>query len=420
MLRITALFLLLFSVLLVLFWSRSYTESPSVAFLYQYDLKTGQASAQPPAFGGAAPFNLVRADSGIPSRVALPRNSTRMQDDAGKETANDLKSDADGGDGPAYLGPGVPGQVLESKLRYYAAFQGRGYFQYAKIGRELSFHSRRGEELWRKPYKAYPVSDARGELVLLLTGDNNRVDVIDQSGNPTGVRSVAGNFMTDLDFAVRRSAAAIVFSTGALRVLNESGELVLDYQSAASGGAGEALFVKSCAIGPDARHVALHLLAGDRDLLIVLGFDPDDGKPAEYELLRTIDLAEVYPHLLHFALNRHGVLLVAPERTEYFALETGSDYTIDGSNEASSGGARSVYRPVFADRDYFVYGSAGDAVVLSANGRQIMRLRRGQPATGAVVAAPRAPLFRIVPGPQPGQFALHGPERVQLFAYQSR
>ncbi|MEQ9362994.1 MAG: hypothetical protein RIF32_02055 [Leptospirales bacterium] len=405
MLRITGLFLILFSVLLTMAWPRSYDESPAVPFVWRYDIREGTESTRPAALSDLTPFNLVHA-----TRAPV----AAMGEAAGTATP-----------GSSFLvGPASPTVTLEKGERVFAPFHGNGYFRYAKIGRELSFLARNGEELWRKPYKAYPVTDPSGDLVLLLTGDNNRIDIIDPSGNPFGVRSVSGNFMTDLDFAARRAAAALVFSTGALTVLNQEARTILSYNHESPD---QPLFVKSCAIGPDAEVVAIHMLAGDQDRIIVLGIDGGDTEnPEDYTVLRSIDLNATYPHLLHFAVNRHGLLLAAPDRTQFYALASGADRRIDGSkigagetpqapaegrgvDGAGTGAgeaAAPVYRPVFADRDYFVFGQGDVAVLLDRKGLGLTRF----------VVGGSGP-FRVLPGPVENQFALHSPERIEIYEF---
>ena len=441
-LRITGLFLILFSVLLTMFWPRSYDEAPAVPFVWQYDLRTAEESARPAVLGDTNPFNLVY------SRQApvLPANGNdaRSESDADAENEPALEparrnqENKDGGAGGYLIGPAGPALGLQKGERVFAPFHGNGFFRYAKIGRELSFLARNGEELWRKPYKAYPVSDPGGDLVLLLTGDNNRIDVIDPSGNPFGVRSVSGNFMTDLDFAGRRAAAALVFSTGAVTVLNEEAQAILRYTHES---ADQPLFVKSCALGPDARVVAIHMLDGDQDRIVVLRLNGDAGTPEDYSVLRRIDLNATYPHLLHFAVSPHGLLLTAPDRTAFYALGSGEDrnYAAPGevqpnpgsggdsvSSNASGGTdgvnigqaaaptapagsgfvSKSIYRPVFADRDYFVFGQGDMAIVLDQNGVPVTRL-----------VVDGSSVFRVMPGPLENQFALHGSRRIEFYEF---
>ena len=384
MLRITGLFTVLFASLLTIFWSRSYDPAPAVAFLWHYDLLTRTESARPAELQNGAPFNLVES------------NAAPVDSEGEADAENKAES--------ALVGPDAPAIARESNERVFVPFHGAGYFKYAKIGRELSFYGRSGEELWRKPYKAYPVSDVRGRLVLLLTGDNNRIDLLDANGNPNGVKSVAGNFMTDFDFASRRSAAAITFSTGTLSVIDEQGRALLNYEYETTA---QPLFVKSCALSPDAGLVALHLLAGDRDRIVVLRPDLETEAADDYAVERDIEIDTVYPHLLHFALNEHGVLIVAPDRTQYFALAGGSDRVLESQPENSQVGP--VYRAVFADRDYFVYDAGAAAVVLDESGRQVLRLN----------LQTQAP-FRLLPGPLDRQFAIHTRSAVEIYAYRPR
>ncbi|MBI3396271.1 MAG: hypothetical protein HY042_10590 [Spirochaetia bacterium] len=183
----------------------------------------------------------------------------------------------------------------------FAPFLGRGYFRYQKVGKEISFYSETGELMWRKPFQSYPVSDVQGQVVLLLTGDNNRVEIIDNNGNSKGSGHVSGNFMTDLCFPSRAPGAGVVFSAGAVHLIDGEGRAVtLNYDGK------RPLFIKSCSVFPDGSGLAVHMLEGENDRITV--FTLKKGK-----LVEDYEPPEPCRSLIHacaFCLERGPVFLL--------------------------------------------------------------------------------------------------------------
>ncbi|MCB1175707.1 MAG: hypothetical protein KDK39_19185, partial [Leptospiraceae bacterium] len=109
-------------------------------------------------------------------------------------------------DGPAFT---APLSLAEGEL-VFVPFRGSGIFKYAKIGKQIDFISPTGEIYWSREAFSYPVSDPVGERILLLTGDNSRVDLIDRNGRTLAAGFVAGNFLTDYDFSTQGNQTALL------------------------------------------------------------------------------------------------------------------------------------------------------------------------------------------------------------------
>ncbi len=367
MLRSFLLFYLLFSLILFRLPPWRQEAYPVVSFQWHFDLK--KVSGLPiPAQWKNEPFNAVyAAGEDKKQELVLPDGRTIATD-------------------PEYL--------------TFVPYLGSGYFQYKKVGDEIQFFSRDGELLWRKNYFSYPVSDHRGRLIFLLTGDGNRIDIIDGNGNPAGVRSISGNFTSDLDFAARASAGIVSFAGGQAYVVGETGKILYRFEADPPA---RPLFLKSCALGPDGKTAAVHYLAGDVDKIVILeGQTQDTGDSAPEAGVRTeIELQNVYPHLLHFAVNEHGLLLNAPDYARFYNNKGREIWN-------RKHGDQSVYRPVFADRNYFVFGQKDELLVVSADG-VIVHAQKVNGFSGGS--------WRILPGREENEFAVESGSSIQYFRY---
>ncbi len=284
----------------------------------------------------------------------------------------------------------VKSRRLEPSDLAFAPFLGQGYFRYQKVGKEIQFHSAGGELLWRKPFQSYPVSDHTGKLVLLLTGDNNRVEVLDWNGNPVGIKSVAGNFMTDVNFAARAAAACVVFGGGEIYLIDGNGNLKFSYTLPLTH---RPRFVKSCAVMPDGQGMAVHALDGPEDAIFV--FLAKDGRAVrDWAAI----LPEIIPQTVQMAVNDHGVILAARRSTTFYRAGA----PIWKRDVADQSG----YRPVYADRDWFAVGTDRTVLVLDARGRALASV----PVTGSAA-------FRILPSSRPGEFAVQSNKAVSFYAY---
>lgn len=362
MLRLFPVFLLLFSAILFRFPAFHLSEPGSVQFLWFYDLTDG-ASTEFPSEWKNFPFNGVAIHESKGTVIVQPEGR-RIK--------------------------------IGEEERVSVPFLGGGYFRYMKVGKEIFYHSRESEILWRKPYFSYPVTDARGRIVMLLTGDSNRVDIVDSNGNPSGVKSIAGNFLTDYDFAVRAERAAACFASGDLHVIGESGRAVAVYRHETDI---RPTFLKSCSISPDGSLLAFHMLEQDRDRIYI--YRVDEGS-SRLKKETSIDLPVIYPHLLHFALNESGLLLSAPDILRFYSL---NGKEIWSTKQESSG----VYHPVYADRDFFVYGQAGRLIAADDRGRTVLEA----PVFGA------EQFWRILPSREEHEFAVDTGSSVQFFRFRS-
>lgn len=361
MLRVLAAVWIVSAVLFSLI-PRSVNESATVQSLWRFSASDG-ASGAPPRILGERPFNLISVAAEEGSRL--------------------------------YGAAGEPIEV-EKGYQAYVPFRGRGYFLYSQIGHQTAFFSREGEELWRKPFYSYPVSDELGSCILLLSGDGSQFEQIDSSGNPIGAPTY-GNLISDYRFAARRPAAAVSFLNGRAAVVGESGDRLADLLPDPD----EPAVFKSIALSADAALLAIHQLRDGKDEIVV--YRLSEGKAKR---LDRFALPEVYAHPLSIALFEAGVVVAAPGRSYFLALEGERDW----SEESPTDPARSsVYRPVYADLNFAIFGEGDRMVVLSNQGLELARL--------GLKKAPGE--WRILAAAAEGVFAVHSGDSIEFFRYAS-
>ncbi len=294
---------------------------------------------------------------------------------------------------------------------------GDGYFAYRKIGKEIRYHSNTGEILWNKPYSQYPISDYYGQLILLLTGDSSRVDFINHDGLLAKDKSLYGSLITDHDFAARISHAAVIFSSGESYVVQADASIVFTHNFAATNQA--PVFLKSCALSPNGRLLAVHLLKGDTDLLVVLGEADRNENQKQAKKQLEVHLGQVYPHLIHIAINSHGVLVTAPDQTMFFSLTGQKSWTKKNPCHRKKEKDCPIYRPVYAGEHFFTYGLGKDHqqanwTLLNRDGRQIAQ---GSLASNNFFTK-QSNKWRFLPGKQKGTFIFDMNGRLYLYRYQ--
>lgn len=328
--------------------------------------------------------------------------------DKGATVPSNLKADsvfnglyisraADGRRASVYLSNGHTHELKDNE-RAFVPFLGQGYFVYQKIGSGLLYYSQTGELLWNRKLALYPVGDIFGELVVLLAGDNNHVQIIDKNGIERGAKTISGNFLSDYDFSGRATSAGLVFSGGPFYLLDSEGKIVLRYRP---GKGIKNIFLKSNALSPLGGRAAVHYYADGRDLITLL--EKESGNDA-IQIRFEIVLDKIYPHILHMAPGRRGLLVAAPDFT---AL-----YDDDGErvfHERISSDKKPIYRPVYSDLDFYVYGQEDQAVILDERGRKILSFP---------TAASTHP-WRILPLRAANHFALHSGSTLLLFDYSS-
>jgi hypothetical protein len=257
-----------------------------------------------------------------------------------------------------------------------APIHGEGYFVYGRVGKEMKYFTRDHELLWSKPYVSYPVPDPTGKIVFLFTGDANRVDVIDPSGNPVGVRKISGNFLTHYSFSMQSGRSAFVFGTGGLTVLDAKGNLASSYDP------GENLFFKSVALSADGTKAAVHALfqddAGERDLVRLLDLAPQARVTEEYVLERVV------PANIALAVANSGSILIGlPEKI--LSAHKG---------KLSPAGREASLRYALGLQSYSVISEGDRASVFMPDGALLASL--------PVQSVP----FQFLPGPVPDTFLI--------------
>ena len=281
--------------------------------------------------------------------------------------------------------------------RFSVPLFGNGYFAYNKLGKDIRYYSRAGEELWHKEYPYYPLSDYYGNLILLLAGDSSRVYFMNPNGFLMGAESVSGSYLSDYDFASRLSAAALIFSSGEVYLIQSKGEIVFRHEFSSEG---ENIFLKSCALSPQAQFLAVHLLKGEKDMLVILKADTEQKAEVIYEAI----LPRVYPHLLHIALNSHGVLIAAPEQTLFWDLAGDRSWTKSLACKQNC----PIYRPVYADEDFFAFGSAKNWTLVDQGGGILFQ---------ASLAAELEEPWRFLPAKKAGFFGIHAGSHLEYYHY---
>lgn len=253
-LQFTLAFLIFLAPVFFRFPARTFVFLPSLRFYYYESLEKGGRSVLPQSWAqkSVRPYNAVTTRRGADQLLVSSEREKKFS----------------------------PEEMLSVPIH------GQGYFVYGRVGKEMKYFTREGELLWSKPYVSYPVPAPAGKIVFLFTGDANRVDIIDPSGNPIGVRRLSGNFLTHYAFAMQPGRSAFLFGTGGLSVLDEKGALVSEYDP------GENLFFKSVALSADGRLAAIHALrqddAGEKDLVRVLELSEKSKVLHEYVLERVI------------------------------------------------------------------------------------------------------------------------------------
>lgn len=275
---------------------------------------------------------------------------------------------------------------LDANELTFAPLHGQGYFIFGRVGKELAFYSEQGELLWKKPFPAYPITDPAGKSVYLLTGDGNRVDVLDPSGNLIGAKHISGNFLSDFKFASRAPISIFLFGSGGVFGLNQQGEIAFQYDDKTP------RFYKTAAISEDGKVVALHNLRGDQDTLLVLRFD--GGKAKE---LYEMELGSVYPFSITLVVHSSGSVLVGtPDRT---AFADDGDWV--WSTDVRVPGPRYG----FSDSNYLVITWPRKIVIYQPNGKQL---------AAVPYPADEPEPFTLMPGALPGSFILQGKQSLTV------
>ncbi len=240
------------------------------------------------------------------------------------------------------------------KLDY--ALLSQGYLEYQKIGDEVNFYSDSGELFWKKPINSYPRSGYFGTPVLYLSGDNNTVFVLDNSGNVSGLGELNGRFLTDYDFAQNGKGAVVLFSGGEIYRIDEKGNKI--FSADLSSDKNESFF-KSVSLSPNGSFTLVHFSSKKKDYLMIL--DEKGEATDEWEL------SQFYPHKIYLSIgNRKNSVLNSVDTVQFFK----EDKLVWEEKKEKAG---SVYQANFAFPSGFAYGLEKEIVFLDAEGNKIRK-----------------------------------------------
>ena len=221
---------------------------------------------------------------------------------------------------------------------------GTGYFLYYKVGKDIRYYNNEGEELWRKKFAYYPRSDYFGELLLLLASDSSHVRVMDYNGLSDPSLVFSGAYLSDFSFATKASKAFLVFSSGETYFFQSNNKKFLSYTFSWDN---KNIFLKSCTISHDAKKLAVHLLEGEEDKIVLFSVTEE-----KLEKEREIALEKTYPHRLNMAISSLGLLIASPNTNYFFGFSS----SLDWKREVACSKECHHYRPVYADKNIFAYG----------------------------------------------------------------
>ncbi|XDD45134.1 hypothetical protein AB3N60_10440 [Leptospira sp. WS39.C2] len=238
---------------------------------------------------------------------------------------------------------------------------GNGYLLYEKIGDEVNFYSDSSELYWKKPINSYPRSGYFASPVLYLSGDNNTVFLLDESGNQIGKQELNGRFLTDYQFDSKNKGVVVLFSGGEIYRLDEKGNLIfgLDISKEKPNS-----FYKSVSLSPNGKLTSVHYSMEAKDFILILD---EVGKTKE-----EFALTKFYPHQLFFVIGNEGqIFLQTPESLQFYENET----LVWEKNKSKQGG---VFQSIFINDQFIV--AALDSELLFYNGKgDLIRKKRIAP-----------------------------------------
>ena len=363
--------------------------------------------------------------------------------------------------------PNTPPLSLDSTDRIVVPLLGDGYWTYAKIAKQLAHFSRKQELLWAKDLHYYPAVDHYGKILLLLAADGTQILVNNRDGLAKGIERIHGTFLVDYDFATSTSAGALAFINGEIYVIDARGELLFYYAFPEK----QAVLVKSCTLSMDASFVAVHFsptkmhthkstaeasdyiwvfripkagnsknkkLAEVRALSRQIVQEPSHSmrKKAKKETKRrqlakirklsrayVLKLGQSYPHLIHMALNSHGLVLVAPDKSLFYRFSSRLQRKKQWSQPSLCDKDCPIYRPVYAAKDFLAYGDGDSWSLIGKNGDVLLQRQvqseapsKAQDDNKASNAKKRP--WRFVPTPYPDIFGIDLGFRIDYYRYE--
>ncbi|PJZ86362.1 hypothetical protein [Leptospira harrisiae] len=248
------------------------------------------------------------------------------------------------------------GKFLEMDPKFLVDFPllSNGYLLYEKIGDEVNFFSDTGELFWKKPINSYPRSGYFASPVLYLSGDNNTVFLMDESGNRVGKSELNGRFLTDYQFDLKNKGVIVLFSGGEIYRLDEKGNPLFERELSKDK---KDSFFKSVALSPNGKFSAIHYSLLDKDFVEILN---EVGETVE-----EFSLPKFYPHKLYFVIGNDGSLV--------FNLPDSLSFYQDGELvwEKTKSKIGGVYQSIFVTDSVYITLSESEIQFYNTKGNLI-------------------------------------------------
>lgn len=228
------------------------------------------------------------------------------------------------------------------RLVEYALFD-EGFYEYKKLGDEVSYFNGWRELFWKKPYSSYPRPGFYSSILPLVSGDGNTIFFADRNGNPSSTISVDGRFATDICYGAEVDHTLVLFSGGEFFLLDGKGEILKQYEYAGVENHKDTYFAKSCAVAPNGEAFAIHFQEGESDKIHVY-----NAKGSRFE----IDLGQVYPHRVHFAINNESEILIFLDQSIKLMSHKGNIIHSQDNLQTDR-----YYNPVLALGEFFLWGT---------------------------------------------------------------
>ncbi|MCB1139717.1 MAG: hypothetical protein KDK23_13215 [Leptospiraceae bacterium] len=204
----------------------------------------------------------------------------------------------------------LPEEAADNKL--FVPSHANGYLVFERMGKEIQHRSPSGELYWKRESSAYPASSPDGSIILMITGDANRVDVMDQNGIVDRGSILSGSLLVDYSFSRPGEKALIrsvvLFSDGKYYLLGENGRLLFHSRLDAKS------FARSVALSGDGTSFALHFEKDGTDHLEVFGVSKSDDSIKVDSLFDT-ELKKNHPYTIPMAIEARTVVLGSPGET---------------------------------------------------------------------------------------------------------
>lgn len=243
-------------------------------------------------------------------------------------------------------------KIDEAYLIDYSLF-GEGFFQYKKLGDEVSFFDSNNELFWRKTYSSYPRPGYNPNLIPFVAGDGNIVFIVDKNGNQTGIEQVTGRFATDISYSYYSDNTIILFSGGEYFLLDGKGNILLKHNGKDIEHT-QSYFAKSVALSPSGKVFAIHAQDGDSDSITVYDL--------KNERIYSKLLSSIVPNKIYLAVDDDGSILYY-ENDLVFLLDARGDEVAKFKTDT-----RKVYQPVMVKDGMFFYQSGNELKIINKEG----------------------------------------------------